>query len=107
MIELRIRNHMRNIVSNEKELCFAWAAYYANKSHIFINGIEYFVDIVFNSNVVFNNNTCTGHGNWVIFKADDHLLFYDKNYLNIRRLENPLTANIYCFSDDKFLSAIS
>lgn len=49
------RNRDIHIVSNIKQLSFAWTAYYANQSNIFICGTKYHVDVIINGNVQFSD----------------------------------------------------
>ena len=40
--EKRMWNDSVHILSDRPELAFAWAAYFAEHSNIYVNGIEYF-----------------------------------------------------------------
>ncbi|MBU5332068.1 hypothetical protein KQI61_07640 [Anaerocolumna aminovalerica] len=101
---LNERNGQKNIISDIENFAFAWAGYYANKSNIFVNGVKYFVDIVFEGNIHFSDNTETGFGNWVIFKNcdNDTSIIFQKEKLSQLRNDNPLTEHLYCFSDETF-----
>ena len=99
------RNGMTNIISDIKNLAFAWASYYANQSNIFICGIEYRIDIIRNANITFSNGNETGFGNWVIFKncKDNSLIIFKHEVLKQLRNSNPVTENLYCLSEDTFI----
>jgi|GEM_PF-2830403 len=109
VIELRERNSSKNVVSNMKDYAFAWAGAYANYSKIFINGIEYFVRIEFNSNLVFTNNKQTGLGDWVIFENIENksLTIYGHKKLKDIRENEKLTSHIICFNDESFYKLYS
>lgn len=101
------RNKDIHIISNIKQLAFAWAAYYANQSNIFICGTKYHVDVIINGNVQFSDGKETGFGNYVIFRncKDSNLLVFQKECLSELRTNNPITGSLYCFSDETFMKS--
>lgn len=104
IIELRERNNTKHIVSNKKEYAFAWSGCYANYSNIFINGIEYFVKIELNSNLIFSNNKETGLGDWVIFEDIKNKVMTIYNHAELKKIRenNKLTSHLLCLNDESF-----
>lgn len=103
MLEYRERNGNKHIVSDNELNAFAWAGYYANYSTILINGKNYEVVHVTDSEIEFADGTYLPFGCYAIFKSDDEVKFFDDYKLREVRKGNPLEHEYYCFNDDQFL----
>lgn len=103
MLELRERNGIKNIVSDIQINAFAWAAYHANYSNIYINGKEYRVIHIFNSQITFSNGDYLPYGNYVMFENDKGICVYEQQYLKEIRTNNTIENHLYCFTDETFL----
>lgn len=68
--EKRMWNDSVHILSDRPELAFAWAAYFAEHSNIYVNGKEYRVEHIFNAGLEFANGTYLPFGNYVMFKSN-------------------------------------
>lgn len=103
MLELRERNGIKHIISDNELNAFAWAGYYANCSNIIINGKDYTVIHITDSSIDFSDGTFLPIGCYAIFEGEDGIVVYNDYELREIRNNNPLDKNIYCFDDETFL----
>ena len=101
--EQRIWNDKIHILSDQPELAFAWAAYFANHSDIYVNGRKYRVEYIFNAGLEFANGTYLPYGNYVIFKSELGLMVYTYEYLKKLRKTSSISVMI-CFTEEQFFS---
>lgn len=106
MLELRERNGMKHIVSDDESKAFAWASYYANYSDIFINGKRYKVVLVMDSAIHFSDGISFPVGCYVLFEREGKVKIYDDYKLREIKNNNPLESHIYCFNDETFLKVV-
>lgn len=99
--EQRIWNGKIHILSDQPELAFAWAAYFANHSDIYVNGRKYRVECIFNAGLEFANGTYLSYGNYVIFKSELGLTVYTYEYLKELRKTSSISVMI-CFTEEQF-----
>ena len=106
MVKFRERNGLKHIVSDNELASFAWGAYFANRSSIFINRVEYLVNIERRANLVFSDNRQSGYGNWVIFESANKIYVFSEERLKVARKEYALTEQCYCFTDEAFMAVV-
>ena len=99
--EQRMWNGSIHILSNRPEIAFAWAAYFAERSNIYVNGKEYRVEHIFNAGLEFANGTYLPFGNYVIFKSELGLTVYTYEYLEGLRRTSSISETI-CFTEEQF-----
>lgn len=101
--EKRMWNDSVHILSDRPELAFAWAAYFAEHSNIYVNGKEYRVEHIFNAGLEFANGTYLPFGNYVMFKSKLGLTVYTYEYLQgLRKISS--IAEMFTFTEDQFFS---
>lgn len=106
VLEYRERNENKHLVSDNELNAFAWAGYYANCSSILVNGKNYEVVHVTDSEIEFKDGTHLPFGCYAIFKNSDEMRVFNDYTLREIRKENPLEHEYYCFSDEQFLKVV-